>query len=286
MTSFIRRRPLLAFFALAYLGSWVSWSPWWLSEDGIGVLPIELAFSAIAGINQLGLFAGPFAAALLVTRIAEGRHGRRILWRRMVQWRARPGWYLLALVLIPVATGIGYLLAPGGGGALAGGSLAGVGLLTSTYLVYLLGGPVQEEPGWRGFALPRLQARLHPTPAALILGVIHCLWHAPLFLTGQWDTVRAGPSQLLAYLVLVVSMSVVMSWLANGSGGSLVPVILGHNGINWALFAVGHLSGQPVRSNWPAALGLAGLALIAVIATRGRLGLEGEAQGSASPRGN
>jgi len=273
MTALIRRRPLTAFFVLAYLGSWVAWSPWWLSRSGIGVLPFQLPFSAVAGINQLGLFAGPFAAALLVTRIAEGRDGLRSLLRRIVQWRVHPAWYLLALVAIPLATGIGYLLAPGTSLAPEGGGLAALGLLTTTYLTYLLGGPIQEEPGWRGFALPRLQERLHPMTAALVLGVIHSFWHAPLFLTDEWDTPRQDPGQLLAYLVWVVSMSFVMSWLANGSRGSVLLAILGHNGINWAPFAAGTLTGQPIANSWPAALGLAGLAILTIVATRGRLGL-------------
>ena len=158
-----------------------------------------------------------------------------------------------------------------------------LGLLTSTYLIYLLGGPIQEEPGWRGFALPRLQQRLHPVTAALLLGVIHCFWHAPLFLTDEWDTARQEPSQYLAYLILVVSLSFVLSWLYNGSRGSVLMVILGHNGVNWALFTVGALTGLVADSNWPAALGLAGFAIIAIIATRGRLGYTGATEASGQP---
>ncbi|MEA5116302.1 MAG: CPBP family glutamic-type intramembrane protease, partial [Propionicimonas sp.] len=177
-----------------------------------------------------------------------------------------------ALVLVPAATGFCYFLVPGKTLVFEGGILAMLGLLTTTYLTYLLGGPVQEEPGWRGFALPRLQARLLPLVAALVLGVIQCFWHAPLFLTSEWDTVRHEPSQFLAYLVLVVSMSVVMSWLFNGTRGSVLLAVLGHNGVNWALFAVGTVTGQTVENNWPAALGLAVLAMVTIAATKGRLG--------------
>lgn len=105
--------------------------------------------------------------------------------------------------------------------------------------------------------------------------MIHCFWHAPLFLTDQWDTARHEPSQYLAYLILVISLSFVLSWLYNGSRGSLLMVILGHNGVNWALFTAGTRTGLTVVSNWPAALGLAGLAMIAIIATGGRLGYTG-----------
>lgn len=262
----------MAFFALAYLGSWVFWSPWWLSQSGVGVLPFELPFIAVAGINQLGMFAGPFASALFVTRITKGSDGLKQLLGRMLQWRAHPFWYFLAFVVIPAATCVGYLFLPGTTLVLGGGILAVLGLLASTYVTYLLGGPVQEELGWRGFALPLLQARQSPVTAALLIGVVHCFWHAPLFLTSEWDTARHEPSQFLAYLVLIVSMSVVMSWLFNGSRGSVLLAILGHNGVNWALFAVGVFTGQVVDNNWPAALGLAILATITIAVTRGRLG--------------
>ena len=272
MTALIRRRPLLMFFVLAYLGSWVGWAPWWLSQSGVGVLPFQLPFVAVAGINQLGLFAGPFAPALVVTRITAGRDGLDRLLGRMVQWRARPFWYLLALVGIPAATGLGYLALSGGALVLEGGVVSVIAVLATTYLTYLLGGPVQEEIGWRGFALPRLEARLSPVAASLALGLLHCFWHAPLFLTSEWDTARQEPSQYVAYLLLVLSLSVVLSWLFNGSRGSVMLAILGHNGLNWALFAAGAVTGRVVENTWPAALGLAALALVAIAATKGRLG--------------
>ncbi len=274
MTAFVKRRPLLSFFLLAFMGSWVMWSPWWLSQSGVGLLPFDLPFSAVAGINQLGLFAGPFAASFVVVRLAEGREGLRAFQRRILQWRVGPFWWVLSLVLIPTATGFGYLVASGFSFNPEDGGTILLGTLASTYLVYLLGGPLQEEPGWRGFALPKLQQRLHPLIAALVLGVVHCLWHAPLFLTDEWDTARQDPGQYLAYLVLIVSMSFVMSWLANGSRGSILLPILGHNGVNWAIFAAGTLGGEEYSSNWPAAIGLAVLAGLVLVLTRGRLGID------------
>ncbi|MFC7624356.1 CPBP family intramembrane glutamic endopeptidase [Microlunatus sp. GCM10028923] len=271
MITAVRRRPFLAFVLLAYLGSWIAWSPWWLSLSGIGVLAYQLPQTAVLGINQLGLFAGPLPAALVITGIVDGRAGLRELWRRCLRWRIHPGWYGLAVIGIPVAAGAGYLVTGSVAPDLDAASQAAP--LMITYVSYLLGGPIQEEPGWRGVAQPLLQQRRSPLPVALIIGVIHCCWHAPLFLTREWDTARSGPSQLAAYLVLVIGLSVVLSWLGNGSGGSLLIVIIGHNGLNWALAAVAALTGRPVTDTWPAALGIAALAVVAVIITRGRLGL-------------
>lgn len=272
MLRLMRRFPLTAFFVLAYAGSWVLWSPWWLSLSGVGLLRYELPFSVIALINQLGMFAGPFAAAFVVTRQVDGKAGVRRLWARIFRWRVAARWYVMALAAIPVATGAGYLLREGLSGAGELASLSTYSLLVGTFFYYLLGGPFQEEPGWRGFALPRLQSVMHPMPAALVLGVLHCVWHAPLFLTSEWDTARQDPGQYLAYLILVVSLSVVLSWLHNRTRGSVLMAILGHNSLNWGLFTAGVLLGREVTSNWPAALGLGLLALVVVALTRGRLG--------------
>lgn len=269
----IRRRPLVWFFALAHAGSWIGWSPWWLSASGVGLFSYELPPSAVAGINQLGLFAGPFLAAFVVTRIDSGREGVARLWGRIVRWRVTPLAYLIALGIPLVVVG-SYLVLPGSPRADEPVSFGVVALLVGTFVVYLLGGPFQEEPGWRGFALPRLQEALHPAAAALVLGVLHCLWHAPLFLTQEWDTPRQDVSQLAAYLVLVVSLSVVLSWLVNVGRGSVLIAILGHHAVNWSLFVVATLTGTAVVDTWPAAAGLAALAVLALLATRGRLGFQ------------
>lgn len=281
LTHVLSRRPLVSFFALAYLGSWVAWSPWWLSESGIGLLRYELPFAAVAGINQLGLFAGPFTASLLVTRVVEGKEGLRRFTARLFRWRVGPLWWVLALGAVPLATGLGYLLMSGSAFAFAGGA-AVIGTLIATFFIYLLGGPLQEEPGWRGFALPRLQARMHPFTAALVLGVLHCFWHAPLFLTDEWDTARHDPGQFAAYFILVVSMSFVLSWIANGSGGSILLTVLAHNSVNWAFIAASTVGGVEFSDNWPAALGLAAFAAFAILITRGRLGQRGRSVASSA----
>lgn len=276
MKALIRRHPLVAFFVLAYLGSWLVWSPWWLAQNGLRVLPYRLSTAAPAGINQLGLFAGPFTAAFVVTGIVSGRAGVRALLRRCLQWRVRPIWYVVVLIVIPVLAGSFYLVGAKPSPALSG---AGIATLMAMYALYLLGGPIQEEPGWRGFALPRLQelpwlqGRYGVVGAALLLGVLHCCWHLPLFFTDEWDTPRNSPADLLAYLIFVVAMSVVMSWITNGSRGSVLIAILGHNGINWSQLVITTGVGVTIGSSWPAALGMSILALFAILITRGRLGL-------------
>ncbi|OYN85236.1 CPBP family intramembrane glutamic endopeptidase [Parenemella sanctibonifatiensis] len=271
MKDLIHRRPVLVFFALAYLGSWLGWSPWWLSESGLGVLPFTLPLEVIALVNQVGLFAGPFAAALLVTRVIDGPGSPRAFLARAFSLRGRPQGYLMALVVVPLVVVIPYLVVRGGA---IGEGMTASALATTfvTYLIYLAGGPLQEEPGWRGFALPRMQESMHPLPAAVVLGVAHTFWHAPLFATQEWDTARSDVGQLAAYFLLVVALSIVLSWLFNTSRGSSILAILAHNSLNWGLLVAGNLIGAVVENTWPAALAMAALAGLILVVTRGRLG--------------
>lgn len=271
MKNLVHRRPIVAFFALAYLGSWLGWSPWWLSESGIGVLPFTMPFAVIALVNQVGLFAGPFVAALIVTRVLDGPGSLRSFLARAFSFRGRPASYVVSLVVVPLVVAVPYLLLEGKAGV-EGLTVSTLVTTLVTYLVYLAGGPLQEEPGWRGFALPRMQESMHPFLAAVGLGTVHTFWHAPLFLTDEWDTARSDAGQLVAYLLLVVALSIVLSWVFNTSGGSSIPAILAHNSLNWGLLLAGNLLGSPIVNTWPAALAMTVLAAVILGFTRGRLG--------------
>lgn len=76
-----------------------------------------------------------------------------------------------------------------------------------------------------------MQQRLHPTTAAVVLGVLWCCWHAPQFLTREWDTPRGSVSDLAAYLIFVIAISVVLSWVTNVARGSILLAILGHTSL-------------------------------------------------------
>jgi membrane protease YdiL (CAAX protease family) len=91
-------------------------------------------------------------------------------------------------------------------------------------------GPLGEEFGWRGFALPRLLRRWHPLSAALILGAIWWAWHLPTFFI---STLSQSSLSIPVFLLNSLSLSVIMTWLYQRSGGDLLLMILVHTAANY-----------------------------------------------------
>jgi membrane protease YdiL (CAAX protease family) len=199
VSGWIREHRLAAFFVLSYALAWVG-----LVFYAVGLLP-----------EPLFLPCGPLVAALVVIGVAEGRPGYRLLLGRMTRWRVGWPWWLVAVGL-PAAMVLATALLNGVTVAPAWGAVV---LAIGLFLVNPVGGALGEEPGWRGYALPGLQARCSPLGSALILGVLVAGWHAPLVLTGQLDAIS---------LVSTAAITVVYSWLFNRTGGSALVTLVAH----------------------------------------------------------
>jgi membrane protease YdiL (CAAX protease family) len=126
---------------------------------------------------------GPLVTAFLLTYLDEGVRGLKILLKRGVYYRFRKIWYIPIFFLFPAMTGGALLLA-----VLSGETLPELSALSNPFIIavifvyiFFLGGPFQEEWGWRGYALNRLQARWNTLVSSLILGVLWGAWHLPLF---------------------------------------------------------------------------------------------------------
>ena len=155
--------------------------------------------------------------------------------------------------------------------------LAPLPLLLSFPLIQIFGGPLFEEGGWRGFALPRLQ-RLHgPLVGSLILGVLWALWHLPLFWITVWGTPPTVLNMVL-YLATVIFMTMVYTWVFNNTKGSILIAILLHTSFDVLVGPVGQLFPAPVVTGYggalPLLIGLGGTTLLIVALTRGRLGYQ------------
>jgi membrane protease YdiL (CAAX protease family) len=204
--SLIRAHPLTSFFLLTLV---LSWSPWPLYVTGHS--PFLIASF------------GPFLAALLVLGLTEGRSGIRTLGRSMLHWRVPIRWWL-AFVAVPVvitltALAVNLLLGAQPPSATQLSAWTGVPLtFVAVLLIPPLGG-AWEEPGWRGYALPRLMDRYGWKAASLILGAVSAAWHLPLILSNQiswWD------------LLLVVAYNIVITRLFLASGQSVLLVMVLH----------------------------------------------------------
>jgi membrane protease YdiL (CAAX protease family) len=243
---FVRRHPLISFFVLAYALSW------WPSI----LYALDLLPQPIVGF-------GPFLAALVVLAITQGKTGVVGLLRRMVRWRVGLRWYAVAL-LLPVAITLtaavfNVLL---GAQAPSSGELGGWTGLFSTFFILLLIpglGGTWEEPGWRGYALPRLQTGRSALLASLILWVGIAVWHLPLFIAGEvhWSDI-----------VFMIGFVIVFNWVFNNANGSVLIVMLMHamnNTISGSFFSPMFSGADSVRDAWLFAALWCATALVVVI---------------------
>jgi len=218
----IKQHPFASFVAITLVISWIIWSP--LIILGQNISPVARLILIISG----GF--GPFLSAIIVTVITEGLNGFREWRKRIFKFRVGAKFYIFAflypLILAALAYGL-YLL--------MGGTPADFASLPPWYLylvglvfVFFLGGG-QEEPGWRGFALPKLLSKYSPFIASIIIGVIWTIWHVPLFFV-------EGSSQaglpFVWYLPGVIAVAVVFTLLYLKSCGSVLPAMVLHAGLN------------------------------------------------------
>lgn len=217
--SFLRRHSLVIGIVLMFLFTW----PIDLSNSGL--LPFKVPF-----ILYLFLGWGFIVAALLMTWLTLGRTAVGQLLQRYLMWRVNWAWYL-ALLIFPAAQALGVF----GYAALAGtpadfsrviaDQLLPPGFSRLAFVIpFFLVDVVSngEEIGWRGYVLPRLQAKYTALAASLITGVIWGLWHIPKFLT-HWDW-----TYFALFMIDTILKSVLLAWIYNGTRGSLLLVVLTH----------------------------------------------------------
>jgi CAAX protease family protein len=168
---------------------------------------------------------GPLVAAILVAAVTDGWPGVRRLGARVVRWRVGWVWYAVAIAL-PLSALAVTLLASAAGGApapslVSGGPWYALVLVVAVRLVDPLDGPLGEEPGWRGFAQPRLQAARSPLRATAILCLVVTGWHVPLYFIPSFGL---RPFEAVS----TIACTVVYAWLFNRSGGSVLIPLLAH----------------------------------------------------------
>lgn len=234
MRRLAERYPLGVFTVLACALTWA-------------LLPLA-AQQPIVGVVAL---LGP-AVAALTTAVLSGGDAVVRLRERVVRWRVSWRWYLVAL-LLPLPISLLAVLVQQRLGASGPIALAPLSLLGMVVFVMVLG----EEIGWRGFALPLLMERVGPTMASLVLGVIWACWHLPLFVMASMP--QYG-TPFLAYTIYTIALSVLLTFLALRTRGSVVIATLFHGAVN--TFILVNESATAVQRGWGNAVAFGGAALL------------------------
>ncbi|MET8716722.1 CPBP family intramembrane glutamic endopeptidase [[Kitasatospora] papulosa] len=270
------RRPLTWFFSLAFALSWVAWVPYILSGNGQGVLDFTFPGGEVTGqlLGVLpGAYLGPILSALVVTAVADGRPGLRAWAGRMTKWRVGWRWWAAIIVTVPLVLVL-TLYALGGESPVMPSAVVLVAFLPGLALQMVTTG-VAEEPGWRDFAMPRLQDRFGPVRGTLVLGPLWGAWHLPLYLS-DWG----GPHVLwwtpVEFVATTIAFSFVMTWVFNHTRQALLLAMLLHTSVN-NYFSVAFTdmfpSLDPAYAGHAFLVSSATAAAVLLLATRGRLGL-------------
>lgn len=198
--AFIKRYPFAVFVVLTYLLSW--WSAPFANGQ---IIPY-----------------GPAVAAVILMAITSGKSGLNSLWHRITSRRVSWYWYVIGPGLVASYITGAYML-----NLFTGASISKPPHLPSLgiFLELLLLGGLWEEPGWSGYLLPKLQERFARRSngvllATLVTGVFRSIWHLPLFIYGHihWFDI----------LLFSFAFQIIISWLFNRSGGSVLVVMVFH----------------------------------------------------------
>jgi uncharacterized protein len=285
----LARYRLGSFFVMTYAFTWLVWSPWVLGQDGAGLLPINISQTASGYLNATAILAGPTLSAFIMTATTEGRAGVRRLLGRLVLWRVGIRWHLFALIGVPLIILLGtmvYSMELPNLAALGGPSYL-LGYLASFALVTVLGGPLLEEVGWRGFALARMESLHGPLLASVILGVLWALWHLPEFLVPSWAASSGGGGilSITLFIVFAITVTVVITWVFNNTRASVLLAILVHSSIDTFTIPLAAIfPAWAIASALPLTIGFGVVAVALMVLTRGRLDYVRLAEAQSSPR--
>ena len=252
MSAIVRKYPALSLLVLAGI---LGLAP--LLAVNAGLLPKEA--------DQLGALSASLAGIILAA--VEGRKGgvRELLGRFLV-WRVGIQWWAFALLfpVIPTVAAL-YLFRLFGGPAVDWSGLKPLYSVVPTFIILTIAAGMGEEFGWRGFALPRLQARYSALASSLIVGVLWSIWHIPLFLTEgtiqyEWRLQAGLFVSVLAYSLFIIADAIKFTWVFNNTRGSVLLAAVMHGAANtWA----GYI--DPYRGHFGGILTYGVVALIVTI---------------------
>jgi membrane protease YdiL (CAAX protease family) len=285
--SFIKRHSVLSYYVLTFA---VSWSAilWVIISRGIPAT--KDGMEAVLPVAIVAMLLGPAGAGLLMVGLADGRAGFRDLGARLGKWRVGVGWYVIAVLLIPLSLmAMSMVLArfspaylPGIFAANSGGSRVMLGMFSGVAV------GICEELGWTGFVTPKLRSRYSILGTGILMGILWGAWHLASHVVLASGAYAAPLSQMeyigargLSFLVgQLIPIRVLIVWLHDRTG-SLSLAMLMHWGYTAAAitFEPVAIAGVPLLINDVAAA-LTMWAVVGVVALigRGQLAAAREAQ--------
>lgn len=228
-TATFESKRLLAFFLIAFGFTWFFWMPDALSK--MGAIPA----SPLTGLGFLGAF-GPLVSAIVVTAAYERRAGLIALFRRAVDYHFRKRWWFPIMLLLPLFVILAFLMGVATDGVIPPSEVFSNPwiLFPAFFSVLFLSGPFEEEFGWRGYALPRLQAKFSALVSSFILGIVWAVWHFPQFLIPGNGIFYKTP--IWTYVPTVIATTILFTWVYNNTRGSLLAMLLLHTTFNLSFF--------------------------------------------------
>jgi len=234
--SILRRNPLVSFFILSYLISWILWIPLFYGHFKFGWTSWEEGMWAPRTfLGYLGAL-GPAISAIIMTYLIHSKNEVKTLLKRVLQWRVNILWWLIGFLLwwlICAFISIIYNLT-----SLQNLSLEFILVLVNFPVTILiinfpgLIGIFGEELGWRGFALPKLLDKFNPIFSSLILAIPHLFWHAPLALFVEWRSNMPIYEFVVNYFLLIIPLTLIITWFYQNTKGSILLVIVFHSAFN------------------------------------------------------
>jgi membrane protease YdiL (CAAX protease family) len=281
MTGIVKRYPVAAFYIVALLLGSIFSAPFIAAtiRGTTPKVPVQILFIAASSASL---------SAIIVTGVISGWAGIKKLLARFLIWRVGLQWWATVLILPLVWWLLAALLnSLFGGTALDASNFQSLSFLIPFFVLRMITAGLGEEYGWRGFALPRLQSRHNALVAAIIVGVLHGLWHWPMYFIGGFNLsqyalqVEIGflPAILLETL-MVTLWSIVYAWFYNNTKGSVLIAGVFHSGIPlWAVFF--GIVGEGVGINLPVQIwyiGIVALTVVVIVAIYGPAHLSRKAE--------
>ncbi len=237
IADWVRQHSIVSYVLVAYTITWLIALPMVLSFQGLISMDIPFTLHFLLPL-------GPLLSSLIVTRSIAGTDGLRNIFGRMSRWRVRPIWFAVAFFsvwivyaassIIQIAIGQSWPDLAIFGNVLYMPYLTFIG----AWLLWICTYGIGEETGWRGFMLPQLQERYSPLVASLIVSIFWAGWHLPMFLYNE-NLISMGPFGTIFWVIGLMFGSILLTWLYNSSGKSILMVALWHGTFNLFTAAVG-----------------------------------------------